>query len=77
MVPKGDSLVTQVVPVHESVLTTPGRNSTAKYDLVFKAALPALGYKSFYYQKKFTTLDEARDNVQYESVCILRVYEVN
>lgn len=75
--------MTQVVPVHESVLTTPGRDSSAKYDLVFKAELPALGYKSFYYQKKLATGDEATDNVQYESVCILKilnlrlVYEVN
>lgn len=64
-------MVTQVVPVHGSVLTTPGRNSTAKYDLVFKAEIPALGYKSFYYQKKPSNGDKA--NVQYESVCIYLV----
>lgn len=45
----GNNLETQIVPLPESVLNMPGRESSAVADLVFKAdALPPLGFKSFY-----------------------------
>lgn len=42
----------QLVPLPESLLTLPGRNSTAKVDLVFMAVdIPPLGYLQFHVQK--------------------------
>jgi lysosomal alpha-mannosidase len=46
--PNGDSILTQVVPVSEKLKLVPGRKSLAKYELVFQANLPALGFKSYY-----------------------------
>ncbi|KAH1004274.1 hypothetical protein HUJ04_004053 [Dendroctonus ponderosae] len=50
--PSGGRVIAQIVPIHESVLAVPGRNSEAKFDLVFVAEdIPALGYKSYFIQR--------------------------
>lgn len=46
--PNGESILTQVVPVPNQVKLIPGRKSLAKYELVFMANLPGLGFKSYY-----------------------------
>jgi lysosomal alpha-mannosidase len=44
---------TQAVPIHPAVYRIPGRNSRAKFELVFKAeSIPPLGFKSFHVSKK-------------------------
>ncbi|XP_066260222.1 lysosomal alpha-mannosidase-like [Euwallacea similis] len=63
--PEGNQLTTQILPVHEAVLTTPGRDSKAKFDLVFEAEnIPPLGYKSFYYQKTEKARPKYHDEYQ-------------
>ncbi|KAL1517914.1 hypothetical protein ABEB36_001614 [Hypothenemus hampei] len=53
--PSGEQLLTQIIPIHDSVLQIPGRNSSAKFDLLFKASdIPALGYKQFYFHRNST-----------------------
>lgn len=45
-------MIVQLVPIPDSVLILPGRNSAALYDLVFQATnLPALGLRSYYVTK--------------------------
>ncbi len=52
LAPNGDSIVTQLVPIPARVKLIPGRQSIATKELVFKADLPALGFKSFYVKCK-------------------------
>lgn len=45
-------LATQVVPVPSTINNIKHRDSTAKYELVFRATnIPALGYRSYYIEK--------------------------
>ncbi|KAL1501428.1 hypothetical protein ABEB36_006748 [Hypothenemus hampei] len=49
--PNGNQLTTQIIPIHGYVQKTPGRNSSAQYDLVFKAEnVPPLGYKQYFFE---------------------------
>ncbi|XP_042239009.1 lysosomal alpha-mannosidase-like isoform X2 [Homarus americanus] len=49
---KGDAVEVQLVPLPESLLNIPGRNSTAKHDLVFLAKdIPPLGFLQFHVKK--------------------------
>lgn len=49
----GTEIVTQLVPIPDSVLNMAGRASKATYELVFRAvSTPALGYQSFYVSEK-------------------------
>lgn len=42
----------QLIPIPQPVKDIPGRRSTAKNELVFRAtALPPLGFKSYYVKK--------------------------
>ncbi|KAG5895850.1 hypothetical protein JTB14_038276 [Gonioctena quinquepunctata] len=51
LTPEGKQLDTQIVPVPEAVLRIPGRESSAKNELLFEADnLPALGFKSYFVQ---------------------------
>lgn len=41
-----------MIPIPEAVLKIPGRNSSAKSELIFRANdLPPLGFKSYYVQR--------------------------
>lgn len=45
----------QTIPIPPAVYRIPGRNSRAKFELVFKAeSIPPLGFKSFHVAKKST-----------------------
>ncbi|XP_071540487.1 lysosomal alpha-mannosidase-like isoform X2 [Panulirus ornatus] len=49
---QGHVVQAQLVPIPESVLATPGRNSSAKYDLVFIANdIPPLGFLQFHIKR--------------------------
>lgn len=52
--PNGKAIQTQVIPVPKQVLGVPGRKSGARFELVFAADVPALGFKSFYVRKNAT-----------------------
>lgn len=46
---RDEVVLSQLVPVPDSVLNLPGRKSDARYEFVFPAAdLPALGSRSYY-----------------------------
>ncbi|XP_050536747.1 lysosomal alpha-mannosidase-like [Daktulosphaira vitifoliae] len=50
--PQGKNIITQIVPIPQSVLNIPGRESLATSELVFEANdLPPLGYKSYHINK--------------------------
>lgn len=50
----GEILFSQIVSIPDSIIDIPGRESPAKYELVFKAmGIPALGFKSFYISSDF------------------------
>ncbi len=46
--PNGQEVTTQLVPLPKEVLLIPGRKSRAAHELVFRADLPPLGFKSFF-----------------------------
>lgn len=46
--PNGDKIDTQMVAIPEAVRLIPGRKSKARYELLFEAELPPLGFKSYY-----------------------------
>ena len=48
----GEEVETQVVPVPQEVLSLPGRESKANYELVFMAEVPALAYSVFSVQRQ-------------------------
>ncbi|XP_033224967.1 lysosomal alpha-mannosidase-like [Belonocnema kinseyi] len=49
----GTELVTQIIPISETVKNIPGRESSALYELVFLAMeIPPLGYQAFYVSDK-------------------------
>ncbi|XP_068205819.1 lysosomal alpha-mannosidase-like isoform X1 [Palaemon carinicauda] len=49
---QGNAVVSQLVPIPESVLGLPGRSSTAEFELVFVAdMIPPLGFTQFYVQR--------------------------
>lgn len=49
--PNGEHIPTQLVPLPKEVLLIPGRKSGASHELVFRADLPALGFKSFFVER--------------------------
>ncbi|KAK3861068.1 hypothetical protein Pcinc_032926 [Petrolisthes cinctipes] len=49
---QGNAVTVQLVPIPDSVLTLPGRNSNAKLDLVFNSGdIPPLGYLQFHVRR--------------------------
>ncbi|XP_059093937.1 lysosomal alpha-mannosidase-like [Tigriopus californicus] len=46
--PNGQKIETQVIPIPKPVLLIPGRKSSATYELIFRADLPPIGFKSFF-----------------------------
>lgn len=40
-------MISQIVPIPELVQHVPGRNTSAKHELLFLASLPPLGYKIY------------------------------
>jgi hypothetical protein len=49
----GKEIVTQIIPIPESVLNIPGRFSDATVELLFEAAnISPLSYQSYYVMKK-------------------------
>ncbi|KAK6633436.1 hypothetical protein RUM44_004039 [Polyplax serrata] len=49
--PTGEKIQHQIVPIPDSLVDIPGRTSSSKLELVFKAeSIPPLGYRSYYVQ---------------------------
>ena len=49
--PNGEAVTTQIIPIPQIVRLIPGRRSRSSYELIFRADLPPLGFKSFYISK--------------------------
>jgi len=41
-----------LIPISNSTKKIPGRNSTAKNQLIFNASLPALGFNTYFFEAK-------------------------
>ncbi|RZC32509.1 lysosomal alpha-mannosidase, partial [Asbolus verrucosus] len=50
--PNGAKLPVQLIPTPEPILKIPGRRSSAKVELIFKADIPPLGFSSYIVTKK-------------------------
>lgn len=44
-----------MIPISAPVINIPGRTSSAKNEILFQAALPALGFNTYYFQVKSKT----------------------
>lgn len=56
-------MISQLVPIPNSVHAIPGRKSNATYELVFLASLPPLGYKSYIIKRTGSAKQEAMEEI--------------
>lgn len=59
----GEEMISQLVPIPNSVHAIPGRKSNATYELVFLASLPPLGYKSYIIKRTGSAKQEAIEEI--------------
>ncbi|CAF4844960.1 unnamed protein product [Rotaria sp. Silwood1] len=52
--PKGQLILTELIPVSDATKRIPGRTSTAGNQLIFRANLPALGFNTYFFEAKTT-----------------------
>ncbi|CAF1497023.1 unnamed protein product, partial [Adineta steineri] len=50
--PTGATLFTELVPISQAVQNIPGRTSLTQKQIIFKVTLPALGFNTYYFEKK-------------------------
>lgn len=51
--PTGQTIVTDLIPVSDATQRIPGRSNVAQNQtIIFKANLPALGFNTYYFEKK-------------------------
>ncbi|UJR26763.1 hypothetical protein I4U23_008078 [Adineta vaga] len=50
--PTGQLLFTELIPISEPTQKIPGRTSLTQKQIIFKASLPALGFATYYFEKK-------------------------
>ncbi|CAF3651802.1 unnamed protein product [Rotaria sp. Silwood1] len=50
--PKGQLILTELIPVSDATKRIPGRTSTAGNQLIFRANLPALGFNTYFFEAK-------------------------
>ncbi|CAF4346940.1 unnamed protein product, partial [Adineta steineri] len=50
--PTGETLFTELVPISQAVQNIPGRTSLTQKQIIFKVTLPALGFNTYYFEKK-------------------------
>ncbi len=50
--PTGQTIITDLIPISEVTQRIPGRNTTQNQTIIFKANLPALGFNTYYFEKK-------------------------
>lgn len=63
----------QFIPVCEATSRIPGRDANAQNEtIVFKANLPALGFNTYFFEKK--THEESRENllITHNDECVLQ-----
>ncbi|XP_029036014.2 lysosomal alpha-mannosidase isoform X2 [Osmia bicornis bicornis] len=61
----GTEIVSQIVPIPNSVLEIPGRESKATGELVFLAAIPALGFKSYKITRKSSIQEDGLSDTSF------------
>ncbi len=50
--PTGQTIVAELIPISEPIQRIPGRTSLTQKQIIFKASLPALGFNTYYFEKK-------------------------
>ncbi|CAF1424428.1 unnamed protein product [Rotaria magnacalcarata] len=50
--PQGNLISAEYLPISETMKNIPGRTSSAQYQYLFQASLPALGYNTYYFEAK-------------------------
>ncbi|CAF1386287.1 unnamed protein product [Adineta steineri] len=50
--PVGNLISAEYLPIPDTTKNIPGRTSTAQYQHIFQASLPALGYNTYYFEAK-------------------------
>ncbi|UJR33645.1 hypothetical protein I4U23_021078 [Adineta vaga] len=72
--PTGSTIAVDFIPISEPTKNIPGRTSSAEYELVFRASLPALGFNTYYFEAKTETIknEELTLNQTHNEVCTLQ-----
>ncbi|CAF1441892.1 unnamed protein product, partial [Rotaria sordida] len=60
--PAGQIILSELVPISDATQNIPGRTSVTQKQIVFKASLPALGFNTYYFEKK----PEEKQNNQFK-----------
>lgn len=62
------------MPISASVKNIPGRSSSAQYEIVFRAALPALGFNTYYFEVKSgaDSSDNPSIRITHNEACVLQ-----
>ncbi|CAF3637750.1 unnamed protein product [Rotaria sp. Silwood1] len=50
--PTGQTVLSELIPVSQAIQNIPGRTSITQKQIIFKASLPALGFSTYYFEKK-------------------------
>ncbi|CAF3582661.1 unnamed protein product [Rotaria sp. Silwood1] len=69
--PTGEIIVAELLPISEPMKNIPGRTSSAQYELLFRASLPALGFNTYYFQAK-SRKKKSTIRITHNEACILQ-----
>ncbi|CAF0732780.1 unnamed protein product [Adineta ricciae] len=73
--PTGQTLLTELIPISEPTQKIPGRTSLTQKQIIFKVALPALGFSTYYFEKKpdqRQTKEKSTVKITHNEACILQ-----
>ncbi|CAF1383060.1 unnamed protein product [Adineta steineri] len=72
--PVGNLISAEYLPIPDTTKNIPGRTSTAQYQHIFQASLPALGYNTYYFEAKTNTkeFEHKKVTTTQNQACILQ-----
>ncbi|CAF4737494.1 unnamed protein product [Rotaria sp. Silwood1] len=71
--PTGQTVLSELIPVSQAIQNIPGRTSITQKQIIFKASLPALGFSTYYFEKKHgEEQKQSKINITYNEACVLQ-----
>ncbi|CAF3848079.1 unnamed protein product, partial [Rotaria sp. Silwood1] len=74
--PTGQIVLSELVPISYATQNIPGRTSVTQKQIIFKASLPALGFNSYYFEKKPEEEEEkykqSKVKITHNEECVLQ-----
>ncbi|CAF1321855.1 unnamed protein product [Rotaria sp. Silwood1] len=72
--PTGEMIPAELIPISTPMKNIPGRTSSAQYELLFRALIPALGFNTYYFQTTTDITIEKKSTIRITNneACILQ-----